>query len=65
MIFNSWESAEEEFYKHNDCLSDDSDSEGARVERWIENCGHEVHEEEHTMKEWAEIKTEAQRLTQN
>lgn len=53
MIFNTWEEAEEAF---------DSDKERERVERWVEDCGHEVHEEEHTMKEWAELKKEANRL---
>jgi hypothetical protein len=44
MIFNSWEEAEEKFYKTNDCLSDDSDKEGARIEAWVEGCGHHVTE---------------------
>lgn len=61
-IFKSWEEAEEAFYKVNDCISDDSDKEGARVERWVEDCGHKVHEEEHTMKEWNEIKNKNKKI---
>jgi hypothetical protein len=31
------EEAEELFYQENDCISDDVDSEQARIERWIED----------------------------
>ena len=33
MIFNSWKEAEEKFYETNDCISDDSDKEQARIEQ--------------------------------
>ena len=63
--FTSWEEAEEAFYKTNDCASDDSDKEGARIEAWVEDMGYKVEEEEHTMKEWQELKLEAARLSAN
>lgn len=48
-IFKSWEEAEDAFYKLNDCISDDADKEGYRIENWVEGCGHVVDEEEHTI----------------
>lgn len=62
MIFKTWEEAEEDFYTHNDCISDDVDTESARIERWVEDCGHKI-EEEYTEKEWADLKREAQRIS--
>ena len=49
-VFSSWEDAETEFYKTHDCMSDDSDKEEARVERWIDEMGYEVIEEEKPLK---------------
>lgn len=37
MTFGSIEEAEEYFYKHFSCNSDDPDSEHDRVDRWIED----------------------------
>lgn len=55
MIFNTFEEAEEAFYLTNDCISDDPDKEGDRIMDWIEGCGHELNEEEHTGSEWEDI----------
>jgi hypothetical protein len=44
MKFKTWEDAEIEFYKLEDCLSDDPDKEQARVERWIEDNNHVIEE---------------------
>jgi 5-bromo-4-chloroindolyl phosphate hydrolysis protein len=42
--FPSIEAAEDYFYKHFDCLSDDTDKEWARVERWISDNEIEIAE---------------------
>lgn len=44
MVFKTWKDAENEFYKTNDCLSDDSDKEQDRIMVWLEEFGHEVGE---------------------
>lgn len=43
--FATWRDAEDAFYESHDCLSDDSDKEQARVERWVESEGHVVLED--------------------
>jgi len=53
-IFKTWKEAQEEYYKHYDCLSDDSDKENHRIEVWMELFGHELREEEYTKSEWEE-----------
>lgn len=45
MKFKTYDEAEEKFYETNDCVSDDSDKEQARVERWLEDNSHEVEED--------------------
>ena len=35
--FKSVEEMEAEYYKTHDCLSDDSDEENARIERWVDD----------------------------
>lgn len=45
MIFKTFKEAEDEFYKHHDCLSDDSDKEETRVMEWLESNSYVVEED--------------------
>ncbi len=42
MMFNDWKDAEEKYYETHVCNSDDSDLEGAQVEKWVEQNGHGI-----------------------
>lgn len=44
MIFNSWEQAQDYYYKHHQCDSDDADKEEARIIKWAEEEGHTINE---------------------
>jgi len=43
-IFETWTEATTAYYKTHDCMSDDSDKENTKVERWIEDMGYIVNE---------------------
>lgn len=45
MTFDTWSDAEDAYYAHHQCDSDDADKEQARVERWVESEGHVVLED--------------------
>jgi len=42
MVFDNWEQAQDYYYKHHQCDSDDVEKEQALIERWIESEGHTI-----------------------
>ena len=45
MTFDTWEQAQDAYYAHHQCDSDDVEKEEARIIRWIEEEGHTILED--------------------